>query len=102
MTFDSNEFLNWIIYGGGSIAIFSFVAVYWKKFQLWSKEKKFWVSSGISSVLAVASYFAVQYVPAEVFAQINPIAQIIGVVLLANGFKQIWYDNVTGSIKPTE
>lgn len=98
MDFDSKEFLNWLVYGGGSIAIFSFVAVYWKQFQTWSREKKFWVSSAISSVLAVIAYYAVQYVPAEVFEQINPVAQIIGVILLANGFRQIWYDNVTGRI----
>lgn len=98
MKFDALTLLNWIIYGGGSIALFSFVAVYWKWFQSQDKNVKFWVSSVIASVLAVAAYALVAYAPPEFFALIDPYVKIVGMVFVANGFKQVWYDNVTGKI----
>lgn len=95
---NSVSILNWIMYGGGAIMIFSFLAVYWTWFQGQNTGVKFWVSSGIASVLALAAYYVVLYVPASVLAQLDmPVKLVVG-ILTANGFKQVFYDNVTGRV----
>ena len=78
--------LQWLVVGGGGVAIFVLVAEQWGWFQDLPKEQKKLYSDVVSALLALGSAMLLQALPPEVMANIDLAVKIIfGVVVSIYG-----------------
>lgn len=84
-----SEFLAWIISGGGSVVIVSYLLERWSWFQSLSSDQRRVVSILFSALLAIGAYFGVQYIPPDVLEELDPIFRIIVGIVGAYGVGQV-------------
>lgn len=78
--------LNWLVYGGGVILVSSWILDKIPAFVQLASETKKLVNAIVAILLALASYAALVYVPAEYFALVDPYFKVImGIVVLYAG-----------------
>lgn len=66
------EFFTWIIASGGATAIASFICERIASFQAMESGKKEWAFFGITSLIWLAGYLVINYVPASILEAISP------------------------------
>lgn len=71
------EFLSWLVYGGGSIMAVSWILERSKKFQELNSEAKEWLVFGLVTALSIGTYAFQTYVSPEFIQQITPFANIV-------------------------
>jgi len=85
-----NDFLNFLIYSGGSVAVMSFIAERWAWFQSLVSEKKQLYSFIGSASIAIVSYAFLTYAPAGFIEAMTPyftiLASVFGVYYLGQAF----------------
>ena len=77
---------SWLIYSGGAILVASWVLDRIPALLAWEPEYKRWLNGGVSAALALGCYAIITYVPAEVFALLDPWFKVVaGIVVLYSG-----------------
>lgn len=71
------DFLTWIVSAGGAAILFSWIVERIKGFQTLTSQTKFWITLVGTVILAVGAWFGMEYIPPEVFEEINPLFKII-------------------------
>jgi hypothetical protein len=75
--------LTWLIYSGGAILVASWVLDRIPAYVALLPEAKKYINMAVSVILALAAFACITYVPAAVFAQLDPWFKIVaGVVVL--------------------
>ena len=69
---DINQVLQYLVYGGGSVALVSFVAERLSWYQAQTAPAKQWLAFGTSSLIALGAYAVITYVPTTVLTALNP------------------------------
>ena len=69
---DITSLLNFLVYGGGVILVASWVLDKIPAFVALPSDAKKYINIAVSVVLALGSYAALMYIPAEYFALIDP------------------------------
>jgi len=78
--------LNWLVYGGGVILVSSWLLDKIPSFNALASDTKKIINLVVAVVLALASYAAIVYVPADFFALVDPYFKIImGIVVMYAG-----------------
>lgn len=99
-----NEFLVWVVSGGGAVGIASFVLERIPQFQDLTSGGRRAVFLGVAILLAFAAYGIVQYVPADVMAAIAPwfaiAAGIAAPILVGQGAHQLDPARKAGNLPP--
>jgi hypothetical protein len=75
------QFLEWLVSGGGAAVVLSFVLERIPAFQKLEASVKGWINLGGVLVLSLGAFAVVRYVPADVLSQIAPwFGVVFGVV----------------------
>lgn len=86
---DLNEFLVWVVSGGGAVGIASFILERVPAFQKLSSDGRRYVFLASAVVLALGAYAIVQFVPAAALEAAAPwfavIAGVAGPILVGQG-----------------
>ena len=83
---DITSLLNFLVYGGGVILIASWALDKIPAFVALAPEAKKLINIAVSVVLALGAYAALLYVPADIFALIDPWFKVaLSVVVLYSG-----------------
>lgn len=93
MEMSIQEFLQWLFASGGSIVAASWIFERIAWFQAQSADSKEWIFFGLSSLIAVASYLTITFVPQEILAAIAPyfnmVAGVFYLVVIGKKFHEI-------------
>jgi hypothetical protein len=83
---DVTSLLNFLVYGGGVILVASFVLDKIPAFVALPVDAKKYINIAVSVLLALGAYAALLYIPANVFALIDPWFKVaLGIVVLYSG-----------------
>jgi len=83
------EFVKWIVGGAGAILIASWVFDLFPGWNAWTNiTAKKVIFIAVSFLLAAAAYFAVMFVPAPVWAAIDPLFMILMTIIVMIGGTQ--------------
>jgi hypothetical protein len=83
------EWLYWLAYSGGFVALFVMLAEHWKWFQGLAPELKELVSNIIIAVGVAGAGLALYFVPAEVLAQGDMYLNVLAAIIYAVAGKEI-------------
>lgn len=78
--FNVEEFLKYLIFGGGSVATVSFLGERWAWFQLFEKEAKRFYSFVASALIGIGAYAFLTYAPAGTIEMLTPYFMIVSSV----------------------
>ena len=75
------EFMTWLATGAGAAVAFSWLAELFPAWHALEGDAKKLVSAGGSVLVALLAFFGLQYIPADVIAEIDPFFKLICGVL---------------------
>ena len=90
---DIKDFLQWVVGGGGAVIIGSWLAERFPWFQSQLPDKKEWIFFGFTSIIWVAVYLVLNYIPEEFIDMLSPyfmgVSGLFVVVMLGKIFHKI-------------
>ena len=88
-----NDFLQWVVGGGGAVIVGSWLAERFPWFQNQLPDKKEWIFFGFTSIIWVAVYLVLNYMPKEFIDMLSPyfmgVSGLFVVVMLGKFFHKI-------------
>lgn len=85
------QFLLWLITGGGAVSLFSWICEQIPQFQVLAPKAKWWIQLIGSVVLACLAKVILNFVPAEVIAAIAPYFQIVAGIVTVFLTNQVYH-----------
>jgi hypothetical protein len=83
--------LEWLVIGGGGVALFVLVAEKWEWFQRLDSENKKLYSNVVASLIALGSALLLQAVPPEVLGDIDLAMKVIVGVIVSIYGKEVFH-----------
>jgi hypothetical protein len=84
-----NALVSWVIWSGGALLIASWVLDKIPAFAKLSSDWKKYVNMAVSVFLALAAYAVITYVPASVYATLDPWFKIVACVIALYSGQQV-------------
>lgn len=93
--FDSiTEFMKWLVYSGGAVLFVSWLLDQFPKFALLPSKVKYYIAMGLSIAVALGIFALIVFVPAAVWAMLDPWFAVITGTIVVYSAGQVYHQQM--------
>ena len=85
------ELVKWLVYSGGAVIVVSWLLEKIPAFLALASQVKYWIAMVCSVIVSLAFYAALTYVPAEIWAALDPWFLIVSGTVAAFSIMQVYH-----------